>query len=937
MANGGGAIRIRGARTHNLHNVNVDLPLGKLSVLTGPSGSGKSSLAFDTLHAEGQRRFLETLGATSRALFEQLQRPDVDVIEYLPPTLCVSQHVSQSRPRSTLATVTEIHDHLRLLWARFGTPYCYQCGSAIQKHSPAEIVRATLRLDEGRKVYLLAPLVEDEPGEHRDAFQQIKQGGFLRARIDGVLGEIRAIPKLAAKQRHTIELVVDRLVIRSGIEDRLGESLATAIKHGAGRVIVTDIDDGDWHDHVYSTQFACPRCRIQYPELEPRLFHFNNPHGACPRCTGFGQIGEFDPKLIVPDPSWSMGRVLERLREQLPDDLELQLGVAGAESSKPQPPRSPGLRKASAPATSEELLESLRKLRDTLEAAEDTDGLEALRSLAGFVPCPECGGARLNRVARSVRFGGRGLHELTALSVYEAAAFFEAARTQATAPSGLERVQRRLVDEIWSRLRFLQEVGLSYVTLDRPAPTLSGGEAQRARLATHLGGGLLGVCYILDEPTIGLHPRDTERLIAALRGLQERGNTVIAVEHDESVMRKADYLVDMGPGAGRNGGRVLASGTVDEVVNDPASVTGPYLKHHRRLEDSPAGLADDAPSPLASLRACAGTPHAITIINACHHNLKNLTVRIPLGRLVCLTGVSGSGKSSLARDILCYAARRHLGLLAPTPGMHDRIEGLEKIDKVLEVDQRPLGRSPRSNAASYTGVFDEIRKVFAATRTAKVRGYKASRFSFNVKGGRCEECQGQGRKRFALQFLPDLFVPCSACQGRRFNRATLEVHYRGKSIADILGMPIEQARDFFENIPNIHRPLAALADVGLGYLALGQPSSTLSGGEAQRVKLAFEFAKPASGKALYLLDEPTTGLHFADVRNLIRVLRGIVDAGNTMLVIEHNLDLIAAADWIIDLGPDGGAAGGYLVAEGTPAEVAACSASSTGWFLRREN
>jgi excinuclease ABC subunit A len=840
-------IRVRGAREHNLQNINLDLPRDRLTVITGPSGSGKSSLAFDTLFAEGQRRFLETLSTGARTWIDQLQRPDVDVIEGLPPTLSVEQHTGRGRPRSTLATITEIHDHLRLLWARLGTPYCYQCGTPIRRQSVAEIVRQTLALEDGRKVLVLAPVVRAEKGEHKEVFQQIRQAGFLRARVNGVLTEIRDTPRLNPRQSHTIELVVDRLVIRDGIQLRLAESIETAVKHGQGTVLITQIDDGDWHDQQYNTQYACPNCRITYGVLEPRNFSFNSPYGACPACDGLGQISESEA-----DPS------------------------------------------------------------------NET--------------CPDCGGARLNREARSVRFAGKALHEATALTVDEAAAYFGSAQPPARqtghaedAETPSQRIGRLVIAEILHRLHFLQEVGLGYLTLDRQAPTLSGGEAQRARLATHLGAGLLGVCYILDEPTVGLHPRDTAHLLAALRNLQQRGNTVLVVEHDEEVIRQADYLIDIGPGAGTQGGRLVARGTVDEVLHDPLSLTARYLRDGSAVKVQPP--------PLSPREVFANK--AITIHGARHHNLKGIEASFPLGRLVCATGVSGSGKSSLARDILCYAARRHLGLTAPRPGAHDRIKGLEQIDKVIEVDQSPLGRSPRSSPATYTGIFDEVRKIFASTREAKVRGYKANRFSFNVRGGRCEECQGQGVKRVPLQFLPDLTIPCPVCRGRRFNRATLEIRYRGKSIADVLDLSVDAALDFFASFPALVRALQALKDVGLGYLTLGQPSSHLSGGEAQRVKLATELARTATGRTLFLLDEPTTGLHFADVDNLLGVLRRLVELGNTLVIIEHNLDVIATADWILDLGPEGGDGGGNLVVAGTPAEVAACSESITGQFLRR--
>jgi excinuclease ABC subunit A len=954
--------------------VDVDLPRDRLTVLTGPSGSGKSSLAFDTLYAEGQRRYLETLRGDTRALFDQLRRPDVDLVEGLPPTLCVSQNPGASRPRSTLATLTEIHDHLRLLWARAGTPHCYHCGAPIRRHTPAEIARRTLALGEGRKVFLLAPLVRGARGEHREVFQLIRQGGFLRARVNGVLTEVRDNPRLNPKQTHDIDLVVDRLVVRDGIRDRLTESLATAVKYGNGTVIVSTADDGDWHDEIYSTRYACPNCGITYGELEPRAFSFNNPQGACPTCEGLGRVWEIDPERVLPDRDWTAAKWLKWLKEQTGDAVKLPnldartlKALAGAfphpegrpwgaktplrdwpeealqallfgtgregevpaepdsQAARPEP-RPPAAGTVSPPPLTG-IVPELRRALKQAGADEDGPAPEALEVFAGYLTCPDCGGARLNREARSVRFAGKALHEITALTVDEATAFFSALASAPAADgegaaAAMRHVQKVVVGEVLHRLRFLQEVGLGYLTLDRPAPTLSGGESQRARLATHLGTGLLGVCYILDEPTVGLHPRDTGRLLGALRGLQQRGNTVVVVEHDEAVIRAADYLVDMGPGAGRDGGHILASGTVAQVLEAPRSVTAPYLRAGARPPDA------SRPPP--------GPPKEwLKVYGARHHNLKNIDVAFPLGRLVCVTGVSGSGKSSLVNDIVAHAVRRHLGLAAPAPGAHDRIQGLKHIDKLIEVDQAALGRSPRSSAATYTGIFDEVRKLFASTREAKARGYGASRFSFNVKGGRCEECQGQGVRKVALHFLPDLTVLCPVCRGKRFNRATLEVRYRGKSIADVLDLSAGEALEFFVNVPGLTRPLQALVDVGLGYLTLGQPSSSLSGGEAQRVKLAAELARTATGRTLFLLDEPTTGLHFADVATLLGVLRRLVELGNSVVIIEHNLDVIAAADWVIDLGPEGGAGGGELLAAGPPAQVAACAASVTGAFLRR--
>ncbi len=848
-------ICVRGAREHNLHNVDVDLPRDRFTVITGPSGSGKSSLAFDTLHAEGQRRYLETLRVNSRALFDQLRRPDVDAVEGMPPPLCVSQQTSRARPRSTLATITELDDFLRLLWSRLGTPHCYNCGRALARHTIGDIVRAAGQWPEGTRVLVLAPLVRDSKGDNANVLRDIRQAGFLRARIDGAVTELQESVRLNPKQKHTIDMVVDRLVLRPGMEDRLRDSLDSAVRFGSGRVILADVTGETPVDHAFSTRYYCADCDIAYGELQPRDFSFNNPHGACPTCTG--------------------------------------LGFLPAESTTPA------------------------------AEAEDAEDDDAERTAAATL-CPDCGGARLNREARSVRFEGKTLPEVHGLTVTEALTFFTELSATEEYPSpprgerGVDRspeqhVRAALTPEITKRLHFLEQVGLGYLTLGRRGPTLSGGEAQRTRLAGHLGAGLLGVCYILDEPTIGLHPRDTQKLLTALRALQERGSTLVVVEHDEAVIRAADYLVEIGPGPGPAGGRVVAAGPAAEVL--------PRILPPREALPERTPL----PAPRQMLR----------IFGAREHNLQNIDVELPLGRLVCVTGVSGSGKSTLVYDVLAPALRGHLGLTGPLPGACDRIEGLEQLDRLIEVDQSPLGRSLRSIPATYTGMFDEIRKLFAATREAKSRGWKANRFSFNVRGGRCEECQGQGVRRVALDLMPELAVPCPRCHGRRFDPSLLDIRFKGKSIADVLDLSMAEALALFANVPALFRPLEVLVEIGLGYLKLGQPSGSLSGGEAQRVKLATELSRTATGRTMLLLDEPTTGLGSTDVRRLLTILRRLADAGNSVVVIEHNLELIAAADWIIDLGPEAGAAGGRLVAAGAPADLIVAPASLTGEYLRR--
>jgi len=851
-------IRVRGARVHNLANVDIDIPRDQFVVITGPSGSGKSSLAFDTLYAEGQRQYIESLSVYARQFLTQLERPDVDLIEGLQPTIAIDQRAGIRNPRSTVATVTEIYDHLRLLFARTGAVFCYQCGASIRQQTPDEIVDDLLALGEGSKIMLLAPLVRGRKGRHPEVFEAVRKAGFVRVRVDGEVYDLDAVPALAPRRNHTVEAVVDRIILREGVRPRLAESVRLALRHGEGLVAATflppETPADDWQERLYSTEHACPRCKLSYEELEPRTFSFNSPYGACPECEGLGRKLTVDPALV-----------------------EQGSKSTGNGSAEERP-----------------------------DAFHDA------------LVCPACNGARLRPEARSVRVGGRAIHELTALAVRPAREFFAAlAFAPSEAPIG-----GPIVREIVARLDFLDSVGLDYLTLDRAADTLSGGELQRIRLASGIGSGLVGVCYILDEPSIGLHPRDNQRLLGALRNLQRQGNTVLVVEHDEAIMRQADHLIDVGPGAGRHGGRIVAQGTPAEIEHSPDSLTGKYL----------SGEVSIAPP---SARRRAAKTKAITIEGATANNLKRIDVSFPLSVLTCVTGVSGSGKSSLVHETLAKAVARRTNGGGPMPGSHTRLRGVSQIDKLVEIDQTPIGRTPRSNAATYTGLFDEIRQVFATTREARLRGYKSGRFSFNTQGGRCEECQGQGVRKIEMNFLADLYVECSQCRGARFNRPTLEIQYRGKSIADVLNLRVDDALEFFENFPAIRRLLAGLQEVGLGYLTLGQPSTTLSGGEAQRIKLATELGRSESGKTLYILDEPTTGLHFDDVRKLLVVLARLVELGNTVVVIEHHLDVMKSADWIIDLGPEGGEGGGHVIAAGTPEEVARIERNETGKYLRQ--
>ncbi len=931
-------IKIRGARTHNLKNISLDLPRDKLIVITGLSGSGKSSLAFDTLYAEGQRRYVESLSAYARQFLQLMEKPDVDLIEGLSPAISIEQKATSHNPRSTVGTVTEIHDYLRLLYARAGTPYCPEHGEPLEAQTVSQMVDHVLALPEETKLMILAPVVANRKGEQLDLFTELRAQGFVRLRVDGTIYEIDNLPKLAKSQKHNIDVVVDRLKVREDMRQRLAESFETALRHADGRAIALEMESNQ--EHLFSAKFACPICSYALQELEPRLFSFNNPMGACPKCDGLGVIQFFDPKRVVAHPDLSLAagairgwdkrnqfyfQMIGSLAEyygfsvdtpfsELTDEVKQVLLYGSDKDLVPFQYMNERGKLVLKEHAFEGIIPNLER------RYKETDSLAVREELAKYISnttCPTCEGTRLRQEARHVKVGSKTLHEISHLPLAEARDYFET--IQLTGHKA--QVAEKILKEITSRLQFLINVGLDYLSLDRSAETLSGGEAQRIRLASQIGSGLTGVMYVLDEPSIGLHQRDNDRLLQTLRQLRDIGNTVIVVEHDEDAIRTADYVVDIGPGAGVHGGAIVAEGTPQEVTDNPASMTGDYLSGRKKIE-------------VPKKRRQADPEKKLQVIGAKGNNLKDVSLELPVGLMTCITGVSGSGKSTLINDTLYTAAAKHLYGSTAEPAEHEEIIGLDHFDKVINVDQSPIGRTPRSNPATYTGLLTPIRELFAGVPEARSRGYGPGRFSFNVKGGRCEACQGDGVIKVEMHFLPDIYVPCDVCHGKRYNRETLEVHYKGKSIYEVLQMTVEQAREFFDPVPVVARKLQTLVDVGLSYITLGQSATTLSGGEAQRVKLALELSKRDTGRTLYILDEPTTGLHFADIEMLLKVLHRLADHGNTVVVIEHNLDVIKTADWLVDLGPEGGGGGGRIIAAGAPEAVVKVGESHTGRFLK---
>ncbi len=932
-----GHIYVKGAREHNLKNIDVEIPRDKLVVFTGLSGSGKSSLAFDTIYAEGQRRYVESLSAYARQFLGLMEKPDVDYIEGLSPAISIDQKTTSKNPRSTVGTVTEIYDYLRLLWARIGIPHCPKCGKEIRQQSIDQIIDQLFSLGEGTRLSVLAPVVRARKGEHAKIFEDARRSGYVRARVDGNIYDLSEEIKLEKNKKHSIEIVVDRIVIREDARSRLTDSIEVAAKLSGG-LVMADIVDGE--TILFSQSYACPDCGISIEEMSPRAFSFNNPYGACPTCTGLGMQQKIDPDLIISKPELSINEgaikatgwtandpgngaacMFRALSEQygfsldvpvrdLPEDV-IHLLLYGNKGEKIAV-KYPNLKRP--------IMQSYEGIIPNLERRYQYTESEYMKAeieeYMSEVPCPDCGGKRLKKEVLAVTVGGKNIYEYCTLPVTEAKDFIE----HLTLSPKEEMIAHRIIKEIRERLGFLQSVGLEYLTLSRSAGSLSGGESQRIRLATQIGSSLMGVLYILDEPSIGLHQRDNQKLLATLKHLRDLGNTLVVVEHDEDTMYAADYIVDIGPGAGIHGGEVVCTGNVEDIKACPNSLTGLYLSGKRRIE-------------LPEKRR-EGNGHSVVIRGARENNLKGIDAEIKLGTLTCVTGVSGSGKSSLINEILYKSLAYELNGARQHAGKHDRIDGIEHLDKIINIDQSPIGRTPRSNPATYTGVFGDIRELFARTQDAKMRGYGPGRFSFNVRGGRCESCSGDGLIKIEMHFLPDIYVPCDVCHGMRYNRETLEVRYKDKNIYEVLDMTVDEALPFFENVPKIYRKIKTLAEVGLGYIKLGQPSTTLSGGEAQRVKLATELSRRATGRTIYVLDEPTTGLHVADVHKLIDVLNALVDAGNTVVVIEHNMEVIKMADQIIDLGPEGGNRGGTVVACGTPEDVAACKSSYTGQFLK---
>ena len=934
-------IIIKGAKEHNLKNINLEIPRDKLVVITGLSGSGKSSLAFDTLYAEGQRRYVESLSSYARQFLGLMEKPDVESIEGLSPAISIDQKTTSKNPRSTVGTVTEIYDYIRLLYARVGTPYCLNCGKKIEKQSIDQIVDNVMKIKEGTRIQILAPVVRGRKGEYTKLFEDLQKDGFARVRVDGEIYDLSDEIKLDKNKKHEIEVVVDRLVIKEDIVGRLTESIETALKQADNLVLIDIVGE---KQVLYSCNYACPDCGFSFPELTPRMFSFNNPYGACPKCSGIGYLMKMDEDLIIPDKTKtlydgvkafgastmkkgdtmakmyfeSVGKhygidIRNKKIKDLPKDfINKILYGTGNDEIDFEYTSSLGTRKFKAPF--EGVIPTLERRHNETKSQGMRDFYEMYMS---ELPCDECNGARLKKEILSIKVGGININEMTDLSVKSLQEFLR--KLELT--DSQKMIAEMILKEIDARLQFLIDVGLEYLTLSRSAGTLSGGEAQRIRLATQIGSGLTGVLYILDEPSIGLHQRDNDKLIATLKKLRDLGNSLLVVEHDEDTMYAADQIIDIGPGAGVHGGQVMAQGTAEEIKNVPTSITGAYLSGRKKIE--------------VPKKRRPGNKKNIEIVNATENNLKNISVKFPLGKFICITGVSGSGKSTLINEVLYKNIAQQLNGATEKPGKCKAIKGLENIDKIINIDQSPIGRTPRSNPATYTGAFDLIRDIFASTNEAKMRGYEKGRFSFNVPGGRCESCSGDGVHRIEMHFLPDVFVPCEVCKGKRYNRETLEVKYKGKSIADVLDMTVEESLEYFANIPRIKNKIQTLYDVGLGYIKLGQPSTTLSGGEAQRVKLATELSKKATGKTLYILDEPTTGLHIADVHRLVDILQRLVDTGNTIIVIEHNLDLIKTADYIIDLGPEGGDAGGEIIAVGTPEQICKNERSYTGKFLKK--